>query len=266
MQDRGSGRDGLEPTRRSGEVSAGKPKVAVTRIIPEAGLRMVREATEMRLWEDELPPSPAQLLDLLHGCDGAITLLTDRVDCPLLDREPQLARRQQFRRRLRQRRRAGRDRAQRRRLQHARRLDRRHRRRRLGAADGRGAADRRRRRLCPRRQMEDLGTDRSCAGQDIAGATLGIVGFGRIGQELAKRARGFDMTILAYDAYHDEAAAVETRRHVRRPRRSAPSAPISSPSTCALTRRIPDHLIGVPRLESMKLDRRSDQRRARSGC
>jgi glyoxylate reductase len=33
-------------------------------------------------------------------------------------------------------------------------------------------------------------------GQDVHGATLGIFGFGRIGQAIARRARGFDMTIL----------------------------------------------------------------------
>lgn len=33
-------------------------------------------------------------------------------------------------------------------------------------------------------------------GHDIHGATLGIVGFGRIGRTIAKRVRGFDMTIL----------------------------------------------------------------------
>ena len=34
---------------------------------------------------------------------------------------------------------------------------------------------------------------------DFAGATLGIIGFGRIGQAVAKRATGFDMRILYYD-------------------------------------------------------------------
>jgi gluconate 2-dehydrogenase len=33
-------------------------------------------------------------------------------------------------------------------------------------------------------------------GQDVHGATLGIFGFGRIGQAIARRARGFDMKIL----------------------------------------------------------------------
>ena len=39
--------------------------------------------------------------------------------------------------------------------------------------------------------------------------TLGIVGFGRIGQAIARRARGFGMVILAYDPYPDEVAASE---------------------------------------------------------
>lgn len=40
-------------------------------------------------------------------------------------------------------------------------------------------------------------------GQDVHGATLGIMGFGRIGQAIARRARGFDMTIL----YHSRSRA-----------------------------------------------------------
>lgn len=35
-------------------------------------------------------------------------------------------------------------------------------------------------------------------GVDVYGKTLGIVGFGRIGQAVARRARGFDMTVLYY--------------------------------------------------------------------
>ncbi|MBZ0286860.1 MAG: D-glycerate dehydrogenase, partial [Anaerolineae bacterium] len=35
-------------------------------------------------------------------------------------------------------------------------------------------------------------------GADVSGATLGIIGFGRIGQAVARRARGFDMRVLAY--------------------------------------------------------------------
>ena len=36
-------------------------------------------------------------------------------------------------------------------------------------------------------------------GQDVAGATLGIVGLGRIGQAVARRARGFDMKVLYFN-------------------------------------------------------------------
>jgi len=36
-------------------------------------------------------------------------------------------------------------------------------------------------------------------GHEIAGRTLGIIGFGRIGQEVARRARAFEMPVFAYD-------------------------------------------------------------------
>jgi phosphoglycerate dehydrogenase-like enzyme len=38
-------------------------------------------------------------------------------------------------------------------------------------------------------------------GVDVHGATLGIVGFGRIGRELARRGRGFGMRILYHDVH-----------------------------------------------------------------
>jgi len=38
-------------------------------------------------------------------------------------------------------------------------------------------------------------------GDDVYGATLGIIGLGRIGQAMARRARGFDMRIIYFD-YH----------------------------------------------------------------
>jgi D-3-phosphoglycerate dehydrogenase len=42
---------------------------------------------------------------------------------------------------------------------------------------------------------------------NIAGKTLGIIGLGRIGKAVARRARGFDMSILATDVVRDEAFA-----------------------------------------------------------
>ncbi len=44
-------------------------------------------------------------------------------------------------------------------------------------------------------------------GSDVYGRTLGILGFGRIGQAVARRAKGFEMTILAHDPYGNQAVA-----------------------------------------------------------
>jgi glyoxylate/hydroxypyruvate/2-ketogluconate reductase len=51
-------------------------------------------------------------------------------------------------------------------------------------------------------------------GLDVSRKTLGIVGFGRIGQALARRARGFDMTVL-YQARRPVDAATETALNAR---------------------------------------------------
>ena len=184
------------------------PIVAVTRVIPEAGLRLLREAADVRLWEDELPPSPEELADLLRGCDGALTLLTDTIDGAVLDREPQLKVVSNFA--------VGYDNVD------------------VPAATARGVA------VCntpdaltettadfawallmtaARRVVEGVDYVRAgkwrtwgpllLLGRDLHGATLGVVGFGRIGREVAKRARGFDMRVLAYDTHQDADAARE---------------------------------------------------------
>ena len=49
-------------------------------------------------------------------------------------------------------------------------------------------------------------------GGDIHGKTLGIIGFGRIGRAMARRARGFDMRVLYQDAV---AADPATERELR---------------------------------------------------
>ncbi len=190
---------------------AARWRVAVTRRIPEAGLVILREAEaageiELRIWPEELPPAPPELAELLHGCAGAITLVTDAIEPELLDREPQLNVISNFA--------VGYDNVD------------------VPAATARGVA------VCntpdvltettadfafallmaaARRIVE--GADYVRAGQwrtwgptlllgrDLHGATLGIAGFGRIGREVAKRARGFAMTVLAFDTHEDQAAA-----------------------------------------------------------
>src|SRR5262249_28594750 len=47
-------------------------------------------------------------------------------------------------------------------------------------------------------------------GREIHGSTLGIVGMGRIGTQVARRARGFDMTVL----YHNRRPKPETEASV----------------------------------------------------
>ncbi|MFL7811767.1 MAG: D-glycerate dehydrogenase, partial [Anaerolineae bacterium] len=62
-----------------------EPKVYVTRIIPEGGLRLVREACDAEIWEGETPPPRKVLLEKVRGVDGLLSLLTDRIDGELMD-------------------------------------------------------------------------------------------------------------------------------------------------------------------------------------
>jgi glyoxylate reductase len=65
-------------------------RIAVTRRIDEAALERLRSAGDLALWDDDLPPSRAELVDLLRDADAALTLLTDRIDAELLDGSPRL--------------------------------------------------------------------------------------------------------------------------------------------------------------------------------
>lgn len=48
-------------------------------------------------------------------------------------------------------------------------------------------------------------------GHELAGKTLGLVGLGRIGSRVARMAKAFDMSVLAFDPYVDEAAFTKTQ-------------------------------------------------------
>jgi lactate dehydrogenase-like 2-hydroxyacid dehydrogenase len=180
-------------------VEAARPRVFVSRLIPEEGLAKVRAACDADVWPDELPPPRDELLRRVAGCDGVLTLLTDRVDDELLDAAgPRLRVVSNYA--------VGFDN-----------ID-------VAACARRGipvgntpgvltettadlawtllmAAARR----VPEgdRYVRD-GRWKTWGpllllGPDVHGATIGIVGFGRIGQAVARRAAGFGMTIL----YHD---------------------------------------------------------------
>ena len=191
------------------------PHVLVTRLIPDAGLDMVREACEVDLWTDELPPPRDELLRRAAGKDGLLTLLTDRVDDELLDAAgpqlkvvsnlavgfdnidvPALTRRKVP----------------------------------VGNTPGvltETTADLAFALLMAAGRRIPEGVDyvrgghwrtwgpMTLLGVDVHGATLGIVGFGRIGREMAKRGRGFGMRILYHDVHpattEDEAELGATR-------------------------------------------------------
>ncbi len=180
---------------------AGRPKVFVARVIPDDGLRLVTEACDATVWPDELPPPREELLSAVEGCDGILTLLTDRVDAELLDRAgPQLRVVSNYavgfdnvdvpectRRGIPVGNTPGvltettADLAWALLMAAARRV----------AEGDRYVRDGRWKTWGPMLLM----------GPDVHGATLGIVGFGRIGQAVARRAGGFGMTVL----YHDTA-------------------------------------------------------------
>ncbi|HAZ30132.1 TPA: hydroxyacid dehydrogenase, partial [Candidatus Acetothermia bacterium] len=46
-------------------------------------------------------------------------------------------------------------------------------------------------------------------GRELCGKTLGLVGMGAIGRQVAQRAAGFDMNVLAFDQHRDEAFAAQ---------------------------------------------------------
>ena len=175
-----------------------KPKIFVTRLIPEEGLAMLRDVVEMKVWEDELPPPRDVLLKEVREIDGLVSLLTDKVDAELMDLNPRLKVVSNYA--------VGYDN-----------ID-------IPAAIARGipigntpgvltdtTADLAFTLLMAsaRRIQESIDYVRAgkwktwgpmlLTGQDIHGATLGVVGFGRIGQGMAKRASGFGMRVLYYD-------------------------------------------------------------------
>lgn len=62
-----------------------KPKVFVTRAIRDKGLDLVREFCDAEVWPGDLPPTREELLAKVRGVDGLLCMLTDRVDAEVLD-------------------------------------------------------------------------------------------------------------------------------------------------------------------------------------
>ena len=176
-----------------------KPKVFVTRVIPDKGLDLVKDFCDMDLWEQELPPSRAELPQHVQDVEGLLCLLTDKIDGEVMEAAgPQLKVISNFA--------VGFDN-----------ID-------VGAATAR---------KLPVGNTPDVLTDATAdfafalmmsagrrmlegdhyvragkwqtwgpmllLGVEMRGSTLGLVGFGRIGKAMARRAVGFDMRVIYYD-------------------------------------------------------------------
>jgi glyoxylate reductase len=61
------------------------PRVFVTRRVPESVRSELERAFSVDIHDEELPPPREELLSRVAGYDGLVTMLTDRVDAELLD-------------------------------------------------------------------------------------------------------------------------------------------------------------------------------------
>ncbi len=180
-----------------------KPKVFVTRIIPDEGLKLVKKACDARIWEGELPPPREVILEEVGEVEGILSLLTSRMDAEVMDAAPKLKVISNYA--------VGYDN-----------ID-------IPAATERGiivgntpgvltdtTADlawallmATARRIVEGDRYVREGRWQTWGptlllGQDVHHATLGIIGLGRIGATIAKRASGFEMKVLYYDVNRRE--------------------------------------------------------------
>ncbi len=176
-----------------------KPRVYVTRQIAEEALDAIARDAELEVWPEPLPPPYAVVVERARDADGLLTLLTDRVDAALMDAAPGLKVVSNLA--------VGYDNID---VAEASR-------RAIAVGNTPGvltattadlafallmAAARRvveADRYTRAKRWQTWGPQ-TLLGQDIHGATLGIVGLGRIGVEMARRARGFGMQILYCDS------------------------------------------------------------------
>ncbi len=61
------------------------PRVFVTRKLPQQGLDRLTHTCDAFIWPDSMPPSRNDLLASVIGCDGLITLLSDRIDAEVME-------------------------------------------------------------------------------------------------------------------------------------------------------------------------------------
>ncbi len=81
---------------------------------------------------------------------------------------------------------------------------------------------------------------KSLQGTEVNGKTLGIVGLGRIGAEVARRAHAMIMAVLAYDPYVPSEYAKRANAELVSPRRDLGQVPTTSPCMLDSLRRRKD--------------------------
>jgi len=62
-----------------------KPKVFVTREIPEKGLNIILERFDAKVWREYTPPPKEVIIEEAKDVDALVTLLTDKIDKEVLD-------------------------------------------------------------------------------------------------------------------------------------------------------------------------------------
>jgi glyoxylate reductase len=191
-----------------------RPLVFVAREIEPAPLSRLARVARVDLWRDEMPPSAAELRHHLHDADGALTMLTERIDAKVIASAPRLRVISNFA--------VGVDNVD------------------LAAATRAGIAVGHTpgvltettadlawallmataRRVVEGDRYVRSGRWRTWGprillGTDIYGATLGIIGWGAIGQAVARRASGFPMRVL-YAAHRGHRAPHRPAPHTDR--------------------------------------------------
>jgi len=58
--------------------------------------------------------------------------------------------------------------------------------------------------ICTSNAYAKQNTWKKIEGRDLTGKTVGLIGLGSIGREVAKKLSSFDVSLLAYDVYYDE--------------------------------------------------------------
>lgn len=186
-----------------------KPKVVVTRKVPDRAIELLAPHCELDVWPEEEAPIPREVLERkIRDADGLYCLLTDTVDRALLDLAPRL--------RIISNMAVGYNNidvaeATRRNIMVTNTPD----------VLTETTADltfallmaAARRITEAERFLRDgkwkTWSPMLLTGQDVYGATLGIIGLGRIGSAVARRARGFDMRVLYHATRRNEQAERE---------------------------------------------------------